>query len=192
MTELEKIAYAKSFLDKLANGINPLDDTPIPEGELLNNVRLSRCFFYVSNVLGQIIETGQANEEKRKQPRRERFYITAEQLQRFQYSEEPITLGEFCKRMEALVDLTRVKHLSRARLPLWLLHIGLLSPPAAHERHYAGGPTEEGLSLGITQVTYTNDYGTYTTNALGIEAQRFIVDNIDAFLAFREKSKRRA
>lgn len=29
MTEIEKIAYAKSFIDKLANGINPLDDTPI-------------------------------------------------------------------------------------------------------------------------------------------------------------------
>ena len=32
MTELEKITYAKSFIDKLANGINPLDDTPIPHG----------------------------------------------------------------------------------------------------------------------------------------------------------------
>ena len=48
MTELEKIAYAKSFIDKLANGINPLDDTPIPEGDIVNHVRLSRCFFYVS------------------------------------------------------------------------------------------------------------------------------------------------
>ena len=33
MTELEKIAYAKSFIDKLANGINPLDDTPIPDDD---------------------------------------------------------------------------------------------------------------------------------------------------------------
>ena len=29
MTELEKIEYAKSFIDKLANGINPLDDTMV-------------------------------------------------------------------------------------------------------------------------------------------------------------------
>lgn len=28
MTESEKIAYAKSFIDKLANGINPIDDKP--------------------------------------------------------------------------------------------------------------------------------------------------------------------
>lgn len=44
MTELEKIEYAKSFIDKLANGINPLDDTPISETDIVNNVRLSRCF----------------------------------------------------------------------------------------------------------------------------------------------------
>ena len=34
MTDLPKIVYAKSFIDKLANGINPLNDTPIPEGDV--------------------------------------------------------------------------------------------------------------------------------------------------------------
>ena len=51
MTELEKIAYAKSFIDKLANGINPVDDSPVPETDIVNNVRLTRCFFYVSDIL---------------------------------------------------------------------------------------------------------------------------------------------
>ncbi len=27
MTDIEKLEYTKSFIDKLANGINPLDDT---------------------------------------------------------------------------------------------------------------------------------------------------------------------
>ena len=58
MTELEKIEYAKSFIDKLANGINPLDDSPIPDNDIANNVRLSRCFFYVSDILRQVIENG--------------------------------------------------------------------------------------------------------------------------------------
>ena len=58
MTDLEKIEYAKSFIDKLANGINPLDDSPIPDNDIANNVRLSRCFFYVSDILRQVIENG--------------------------------------------------------------------------------------------------------------------------------------
>lgn len=36
MNEVEKIEYAKSFIDKLASGINPLDETPIPEGAVIN------------------------------------------------------------------------------------------------------------------------------------------------------------
>ena len=55
VTELEKIEYAKSFIDKLANGINPLDNTPIPEDDIANNVRISRCFFYVSGILEDVI-----------------------------------------------------------------------------------------------------------------------------------------
>ena len=58
MTELEKIEYAKSFIDKLANGINPLDDSPIPDGDICNQVRLSRCFFYVSDLLRRVVEQG--------------------------------------------------------------------------------------------------------------------------------------
>ena len=56
MTELEKIAYAKSFIDKLANGINPLDDTPVSENDIVNNVRISRCLFYISEILDRVIE----------------------------------------------------------------------------------------------------------------------------------------
>ena len=58
MTEIEKIKYAKIFIDKLANGINPLDDSPVPENDIVNNVRLSRCFFYVSGSLSEVIEKG--------------------------------------------------------------------------------------------------------------------------------------
>ena len=58
MTELETIQHAKNYLDKLARGINPLTDEPVPEEELINNVRISRCFFYVSDVLRRVLENG--------------------------------------------------------------------------------------------------------------------------------------
>ena len=73
MTEIEKIEYTKEFIDKLAKGINPLDDTPIPEGDLVNHVRLSRCFSYVSGILGKIIEKEKRKESNHKIPKRERF-----------------------------------------------------------------------------------------------------------------------
>ena len=51
MTDLEMIQRAKIYTDKLANGINPLDNTIIPENDIINNVKISRCLFYISDVL---------------------------------------------------------------------------------------------------------------------------------------------
>lgn len=45
MEEMEILKRAKSYIDCLANGINPLVNQPIKEDDLVNNVKLSRCFF---------------------------------------------------------------------------------------------------------------------------------------------------
>ena len=58
MTELETMQRAKMYLEKLAQGIDPITDQEISEDSTLNNVRLARCFFYVSDVLGQVIANG--------------------------------------------------------------------------------------------------------------------------------------
>ena len=100
MTELEKIAYAKSFIDKLANGINPIDDSIIPDGDVVNHVRLSRCFFYVSNVLRQVIDNGGITpapmiKKAKKQP----YSLSQEQVKQFEYSDKPIPASEIIKRI---------------------------------------------------------------------------------------------
>ena len=58
MTELEIMQRAKVYMEKLAQGIDPISDQEIPEDSVLNNVRLARCFFYVSGVLEQVIANG--------------------------------------------------------------------------------------------------------------------------------------
>ena len=58
MTELEIMQRAKMYMDKLAQGIDPISDQEMPEDSVLNNVRLARCFFYVSGILAQVIANG--------------------------------------------------------------------------------------------------------------------------------------
>lgn len=65
MTELETLERAKMYMEKLANGINPIDGSVIPDENIVNNVRLSRCFFYVSDVLRQVIENGGVTPQKK-------------------------------------------------------------------------------------------------------------------------------
>lgn len=53
MTEIEINARAQMYLEKLANGINPLTDEEVAENDVVNNVRISRCLFYSSGILKQ-------------------------------------------------------------------------------------------------------------------------------------------
>lgn len=48
MQDDNKTLIAKDWMQKLANGINPLDGTMIPDGDIVNNVHISRCLFYVA------------------------------------------------------------------------------------------------------------------------------------------------
>ncbi len=41
MTESEIMERAKMYIDKLANGVNPLDDTTLSEDDIVNNVRIA-------------------------------------------------------------------------------------------------------------------------------------------------------
>ena len=61
----EKLLKAKSYLDKLANGINPITNELASENDTINNIHISRCLFYVSDVLRNLIENNN-NPQKRK------------------------------------------------------------------------------------------------------------------------------
>ena len=112
MTELEKIEYAKSFIDKLANGINPLDDSSIPENDIANNVRLSRCFFYVSDILRQVIENGGVRASKKEKHHKKEFSLTTEERSKIQLSEIPLTVSEISNHLNSLVNLETTKKIS--------------------------------------------------------------------------------
>ncbi len=51
MTDIEIMQRAKLYIDKLANGVNPITDKPVSDEDCINNVRITRCLFYVSDVL---------------------------------------------------------------------------------------------------------------------------------------------
>lgn len=45
MTEIEKISIAKAYVEKLANGINPLTGKAVPDSDTINDIKISRCLF---------------------------------------------------------------------------------------------------------------------------------------------------
>lgn len=180
MTELEMINRAKTYIDKLANGVNPLTDEPVSENDIVNNVRISRCFFYISDLLRRFAEGGfpEAAKKGKKQP----FIITEEQRKRFEFSETPISVSEIARRFNAAVNTEGAVQMRYSGITFWLIESGLLSVDRREDRREVKLPTAAGMELGISQEVRSGANGSYTVVVYNENAQRYIVDNIDAIL----------
>lgn len=192
MTELEKIAYAKSFIDKLSNGINPLDDTPIPEGDIANNVRLSRCFFYVSSILQKEIDRERRKQPKEKKPPRLPFSITQEQLEKFEYSSQPISVSAMGKKINWLVrediEEKKIEKFSYRKINYWLRDIGMIEWREWYNGKSKRFPTPSGEAIGLVLEIWESYGRKSPVIYLSEEAQHFIIDNFEAVMAAEKGS----
>ena len=167
---------AKMYIDKLANGMNPLTDTVMDKDETLNQVRISRCLFYVSEVLGRVIDNG-GEVGRKTYVKQIPFTITAEQLARVEISEQPVGVSIIAKRISGVLD-ENVKKVPVTHISNWLLQNGYLT-----ENIYANKKekvsTAKGESLGIVTVDSVNPQGVpYRKNIYSADAQRFVIENI--------------
>ena len=181
MTEIEKIAYAKGFLDALAEGINPLDGTALPEGDIVNNVRISRCLFFVSDVLRQVIENG--GTERTSKPKKRKFSADdLAALERFEYSDSPIYVSDIATRIKNLFVGEEIT-VPRKQITKWLTANGAITETSEGFTKPTKVPTAFGKEIGLVAGTRTSAYGdTYGTIKYSRRAQEFIIDNFEAIL----------
>lgn len=187
MNELETLKRAKMYIEKLANGINPLDDTAIPSEDIANNVRLSRCFFYVANILDQAV-----NREEKKLKRsikKTAFSITSDKLEKIQLSDTPLPVSKIADLINSLIDTETQKKLSHRNITDWLLSIEMLEIVTLSDGKTAKRPTEFGKKLGISTEDRMSLNGAYTVVIYNRNAQQFIIDNIDAITAMINSKK---
>ena len=180
MTELETIARAKMYIDKLANGINPLDDTAVAENDIVNNVRISRCLFFVSDTLRRVLENGGVGVASR--VKKNKFKITAEELEKFEFSDRPIPVSEITKRINDIADTENSTKLSHKTITSWLSEIGMLNEMINTAGKKSKRPTAEGAELGIFVKEITSQNGTFNVVVYNKSAQKFIVDNIPSVI----------
>lgn len=183
MTELEKIESAKAYVVKLANGINPIDDSPVADSDIVNNVRISRCLFYVSDILQQVIDNKGVVKRTVVKTLKESFSITQEQISLFHFSNEPITVSEIAKRINEVADLKENQSkLKPADINTALVEMGALEIVTSYNGKTRKLPTKMGESIGIIAQERTGQYGVYINVLFSKAAQQFIVDNIDAIV----------
>lgn len=180
MTELETMQRAKMYMDKLAHGIDPISDQEIPDDSVLNNVRLARCFFYVSDVLGKVIANGGAIGSK---PKLLPFVIDPEQISKIQISREPVLVTQLVEMITAAIDNPQMKKLSTTVITNWLLEKGFLEKQIGQDGKNRRIPTQNGSMIGLITETRQGQYGEYQAVFYSAQAQQFVLDNLSAMLA---------
>lgn len=176
MTELETMQRAKMYLDKLARGIDPITGREIGNDSVLNNVRISRCLFYVSGVLEQVIANGGAIGEKAP------FTITREQMSGIPISDQPIRISEFAENISRAAGDPSRKKLKATDITNWLLAKGYLQKELGPDGKQRRVPTELGIRSGITGQLIQGQNGPYVSVSYNAYAQRMILDHLEEML----------
>ena len=183
MTELEKLKHAKDYMDKLSNGIDPVSDEVLPEDTVLNNVDLSRCFFYLSDVLRKLIENNDF--VVRQYPKKTQltpFALPDDLRTKIEITETPAMIRQFTDRINKLVDETVMQKLKVTALTTWLADNGFLYEEIISTKKRKR-PTKAGEELGIFSELHEGRYGGYLAILYKESAQRHIVSNLDQIIA---------
>lgn len=181
MDELKKIKKAKLYIDEMANGVNPINGISALPTDTINNIEISRCLFYVSNILSQIIEN--KGKYKTEKTYKIKFFISDDKLKDFAFSDSPIVISEITNRLNDLADLNICKKLKATDITSWLVEIGVLEIQNAISGKTYKIPTQQGKKLGLTTEIRFGHAGEYTVVIYSREAQQFIIDNIEAIIA---------
>lgn len=176
--DIQLVAHAKEYIDDLAKGINPLTKEETNENDIVNQVKISRCLFFVSEVLGEVIANGGTAPKKRERP--VPFSPDALDLEQFDFSDDPISLTEVSRRINDLKpeNMQKIKVTS---LSEWLVDLQLLETVVSGDKSRKR-PTLRGFELGITEVERHTQNGSFKTVAYTRAAQRFILDNLSAIV----------
>ena len=179
MTELETMQRAKMYMDKLAQGIDPITDREVPEDSVLNQLRLARCFFYVSEVLGRVIANGGVIGGK---PELQPFVITPQQLAAVPISPGPVRITQLVEQVNMVVNDPQRKKLSAGVISNWLLDKGYLEKKATPDGTSKRLPSAAGMRIGMTSQLCQGRHGEFFSVYYAPQAQRFVLDHLPDML----------
>jgi len=183
MIEMAKLLDAKDYMDKLSNGIDPVGDDVLTKETLLDNISLSRCFFFVSDVLRQVIENGgkirsRASSNAHLPP----FTLPEDQRNQIEVTEAPAMITHITGRINSLIDITKMRKLKVSALTAWLVEKGLLCEETVDDKKRKT-PTKAGEKLGIYSEGREGRYGNYLAILYKESAQRHLVKNLDEIIS---------
>ena len=179
--ELEKLQRARLYLAKMIRGINPADGSALPQNDISeeSRVMIRACLKYVSDVLGALTEGAQAE-------------LGKNYKQKIRLSEEKVNITAFVSGINEVLYIYGRPLLTISGITGWLLENEYLCEVRTGEKILRVA-SEKAEQIGISSITrYGKDGRPYEMNLYGIEAQKFIIENLEEIFERSSNGKQQA
>lgn len=179
--DIKKLDTAILYLQRIADGNNPVNNMPAEEDSVLNNPNVIRCMYFVKEVLEEVKRNGGFIGKKPKKSEKAVFPVEA--LENFSYQEDkPIT--KFVEQINSEIDENRYQKISYRLIQDWLKLNGYLEEKAFEQYGKSFNvSTEKGEQLGIRCEMRKNMRGIdYIATLYGKSAQEYIVKNFEKII----------
>lgn len=176
--DMNLVSHAKDYIDDLAKGVNPFTKEEVNEDDIINNVKISRCLFYVSEILGEVISNGGVNRPSK--PKQIDFNFDSIDIDSIEISDASVTVSVIAQKINA-VKPENMKKLKVTAITNWLVSINMLEVITINNKNIKK-VTASGKDLGLTEEERLGQYGKYFAITYNKKAQQFIIDNLNSII----------
>lgn len=176
--EKEKLIKARAVIQKIASGVNPINGQTIEENSFLHDGRIIRCLFYISEVLGDVIN----GKQKGYPAKLSKFTITAEEKSKIEFPPNNIGVNEFAKCINNAIDLSRSKKLTGVELNKQLKKIGLLDQKVDSAGKNITITNDKSIEYGIESEQKNYNGVEYDKVVFNEKGKKFLLDNLEKIM----------
>lgn len=178
--DLEKLESAITYVERIADGKNPVNNTIADSDDVMNDPIIIRSMFFIKDVLIEL-KNNDGIIGKSKGSKKKEFPI--ETLSDFRYSEIK-TITRLTEQLNSGIDETIYKKLSYRTITDWLKKNGyLIETEDAKLGKKVTLTTEKAQAIGITHSLQTSMSGnSYYRVEYDKTGQEFVVENLPSML----------
>lgn len=196
MDKLKVIQHAKTYMDKLSKGIDPISG--MDSTSLLQQEQLRKCFAFVSDILEEIVDNnGLVNlpdvngHNYQIVKKKAAFALNHQQKSKIEITNALISPTTFIRNINSVIDIDSMEKLSLKSVNLWLLDKGYINETKAmtfvNRTVKISTPYSE--SVGIFEQVVVDKTTGETKKELRYsrQAQQFILDNLDEIIKYSKE-----
>jgi hypothetical protein len=180
MDDISKFKQAKLFLEKLANGRDPISGERVSENDIVRDSRIISCLDAAVDALERQIQELCDTHCYDKNIGRKCFFITAQQKSALQLNDGECRVSDIAKEINRVTSENDTKIMQGVWINDWLESIGMLYRNDEGNRF----ATADGNKIGITsEIRQSSNGKELYTNLYSVQAQKFIYDNLEAVIS---------